>query len=162
MNQNLEKIKTKYIRAVNAINIVAIYNIFTTILFLIFEKYTIPYTLEAGRWVNFLGLRINETYNYIGTSIALFINIVMGAGLYFLSYKSKRGDLRFYVSIIVIYVIDSILSIFYFDIFSFLLHLMVLAYLIYGHYSYTKLVVEFEKYKEERKKGRKYDNSDDN
>jgi len=153
MNQNLEKIKTKYIRAVNAINVVAVYNILTTILFLVFEKYSTPHALEVGRWVNFLGLRVNESFNYVGTSIAIFINIVIGAGLYLLARKSKQGDLRFYVSAIVLYVIDSILSIFYFDMLSFVVHLAVLAYLIYGHYSYTKLVVEFEKYKNNRKKG---------
>lgn len=153
MNQNLERIKTKYIRAVNAINVVAIYSVLTTILFLVFEKYTIPHILETGRWVNFLGLRVNESFNYVGTSISIFLNIVIGAGLYLLAKKSKQGDLRFYFATIILYVIDSILSIFYFDLLSFLVHLVVLAYLIYGHYSYTKLVVEFEKYKKDRKKG---------
>ena len=153
MGENIEKIKTKYIRAVNAINIVAIYLIISTFIFFVFERYSIPQILELGRWSNYLGLYINSNViSYLGTSISLLINISIGVGCYLLARKAKQGDIRFYIAFIVIYVIDSLLSIFNFDIYSFLIHLIVLGYLVYGHYSYTKLVVEYEKYRKNKDK----------
>ena len=114
MNDNINKIKTKYLRSVNAINVVSVYMLISTILYLVFERYTIPQILEMGRWSNILGLYINvNKVRYLGTSISLTINLLIAAVFYFLSRKSKQGDLRFYVSFIGIYVIDTLLSVFW-------------------------------------------------
>lgn len=152
MNDILKKLMTKYIRCVNAINVVAVYTVVSSILFLAFERYSIPMITEAGRWSNFLGLKVNSNMEYVGTSLGIFLNLIIAAGLYFLSKKCKRGDLRFYVAVEIIYVIDSILSIFYFDVLSFIAHLAVLAYLLYGHYIYVKMAVEHDKYKKNKNK----------
>ena len=152
MNDNLKKLMTKYIRSVNAINVVAVYMVISSILFLAFERYSIPMISEVGRWANFLGLKVNSNMEYVGTSIGILLNIIPAIGLYLLSRKCKQGDLRFYVAVEVIYVLDSILSIFYFNLLSFILHLAVLAYLLYGHYIYVKLAVEHDKYKKNRNK----------
>ena len=130
MNDILKKLMTKYIRCVNAINVVAIYIIVSSILFLAFENYSIPLISEVGRWINFLGLKVNSNMEYVGSSIRIFLSIVWAMVFYLLAKKCKQGDLRFYVAVEVVYVIDSILSIFYFDLMSFGLHLAVLGYLL--------------------------------
>jgi len=153
MNSNIEKLKTKYLRSVNAINVVGVYSVISTILFFVLKKYSIVQISEAARWSNFLGLHINSNIvEYLGTSISLFINLMLAFGCYLLSKKSKQGDIRFYFSFLVIYVVDSLVSIFYFDIYSFILHLCVIGYLLYGYYMYTKLIVEYEKNKKNKDK----------
>jgi hypothetical protein len=152
MNDVLKKLMTKYIRSVNAINIVAVYIVVSSILFLAFENYTLPLISETGRWINFLGLKINSNTEYLGTSVGILLSCILAIGFYLLAKKCKQGDLRFLIAVEIVYTIDSILSIFYFDWLSFLLHLAVLAYLLYGHYIYAKMVVEHEKYKNNRNK----------
>jgi len=97
MNSNIEKLKTKYLRSVNAINVVGVYSVISTILFFVLKKYSIVQISEAARWSNFLGLHINSNIvEYLGTSISLFINLMLAFGCYLLSKKSKQGDISYY------------------------------------------------------------------
>ncbi len=142
MNDEVEKYRLKYLKATNSLLIIAIFVVVRSI-FYYFNNETMIYLLEINRLVNQLGGIISDTSTALGILVDLSISISISLMIFFIWKETQKGRIKVFISFVIFYFLDMFLYFFSYDVVSFLIHFIFLAYMLFGIIFYKKMYVEF-------------------
>lgn len=142
MNDKVEKYRLKYLKATNSLLIVAIFVVVRSI-FYYFNNETMIYLLEINRLINQIGGIISDSSVVLGILVDLSINVIISIMIFFIWKETQKGRIKIFISFVVFYFLDMFLYFYSYDVVSFLIHFVFLAYMLFGIIFYKKMYVEF-------------------
>lgn len=142
MNDEVEKYRLKYLKATNSLLIVAVFVIIRSI-FYYFNNETMIYLLEINRLINQVGGIISDSSVVLGILVDLSISLIISLMIFFIWKETQKGRIKVFISFVVFYFLDMFLYFYSYDVVSFLIHFIFLAYMLFGIIFYKKMYVEF-------------------
>lgn len=142
MNDEVEKYRLKYLKATNSLLIVAVFVIIRSI-FYYFNNETMIYLLEINRLINQVGGIISDSSVVLGILVDLSISVIISLMIFFIWKETQKGRIKVFISFVVFYFLDMFLYFYSYDVVSFLIHFIFLAYMLFGIIFYKKMYVEF-------------------
>lgn len=142
MNDEVEKYRLKYLKATNSLLIVAVFIIIRS-MFYCFNNETMIYLLEINRLINQVGGIISDSSVALGIIVDLLISVIISLMIFFIWKETQKGRIKVFISFVIFYFLDMFLYFYSYDVVSFLIHFIFLAYMMFGIIFYKKMYVEF-------------------
>lgn len=142
MNEIVEKYRFKYLKATNSLLLISIFMIVRTIFFL-FNNESMLYLLEINRLLDHLGVVVSQSSKAIGIIIDLSMTIVVSLMIAYIWKEAQRGKIKIFIGFVIFYFLDMFLYFYSYDVVSFFIHFVFLAYMVFGLIFYKKMYVEY-------------------